>query len=134
VGDDAELQLFLVEHDLHGLSPAQLASAHLVLEEAVGRTAGRGGQIRYVQRILASGEPRCLCLFLAPGPGVVRRVNDIAQFPLARVVAVTNAVPHAQPQIAAPGKTIPMAKPDSPARPARPAHLLPGQQEGECPR
>jgi hypothetical protein len=102
VGDDAELQLFLVEHDLHGLSPAQLASAHLVLEEAVGRAAGRGSQIRYVQRILASGEPRCLCLFLAPGPDMVRRVNDIAQFPLARVVAVTNAVPHVPPQTAAP--------------------------------
>ena len=102
MGDDAELQLFLVEHDLHGLSPAQLASAHLVLEEAVGRAAARGSQIQYVQRILASGEPRCLCLFLAPGPDMVRRVNDIAQFPLARVVAVTNAVPHVPPQTAAP--------------------------------
>jgi len=102
VGDDADLQLFLVEHDLHGLSPAQLASAHLVLEEAVRRALLRGRRIRYVQRILASGEPRCLCLFLAPGPDTVRSVNDIAQFPLARVVAVTSSVPHAHPQMADP--------------------------------
>ena len=103
--DDADLQLFLVEHDLRGLSPAQLASAHLVLEEAVCRAAGRGSQIRYVQRILApgsSGGPRCLCLFLAPGPGTVRDVNDIAQFPLARVVAVTSSVPPARRQMADP--------------------------------
>jgi hypothetical protein len=73
-----------------------------VLEEAVCRAAGRGSQIRYVQRILVSDEPRCLCLFLAPGPDTVRHVNDIAQFPLARVVAVTSSVPHDHPQLADP--------------------------------
>ena len=101
-GDDADLQLFLVEHDLRGLSPAQLASAHQVLEEAVCRAAGRGSRIRYVQRILASQECRCLCLFQAPGPDTVRGVNDIAQFPLARVVAVTSSVPHDHPLLANP--------------------------------
>ena len=39
------------------------------------------------------GEHRCLCLFEAPGPDLVRRVNDIAQFPLARVVAVLSSAP-----------------------------------------
>lgn len=102
MGDDADLRLFLVEHDLHGLSPAQLASAHQTLEEAVSRAAGRGSQIRYVQRILAPGERRCLCLFQALGPDTVRHVNDIAQFPLARVVAVTSSVPHAHRQMAEP--------------------------------
>ena len=93
MGDDADLQLFLVEHDLRGLSPAQLASAHQVLEEAVCRAAGRGSAIRYVQRILASQGSRCLCLFQAPGPDTVRSVNDIAQFPLARVMAVLSSEP-----------------------------------------
>jgi hypothetical protein len=103
-GDDEDLQLFLVEHDLHDLSPAQLASAHQVLEEAVCRAAGRGSRIRYVQRILTSQERRCLCLFQAPGPDTVRTVNDIAQFPLARVIAVTSSVPHAHRQMADPGE------------------------------
>ena len=111
MGDDADLQLFLVEHDLHGLSPAQLASAHLVLEEAVCRAAGRGSQIRYAQRILAFDEPRCLCLFLAPGPEAVRHVNDIAQFPLARVVAVTSSVPQAHRGMADPGEDHPGSQP-----------------------
>ena len=100
MGADADLQLFLVEHDLHGLSPAQLASAHQVLEEAVCRAVSRGSRIRYVQRILASQERRCLCLFQAPGPDTVCTVNDIAQFPLARVVAVTSSVPHAHRRMA----------------------------------
>ncbi len=104
MGDDADLRLFLVEHDLHGLSPAQLASAHQVLEEAVCRERGRGSRIRYVQRIVAPHEGRCLCLFQAPAPDTVRRVNDIAQFPLARVVAVTSSVPHAHRGTAGPEK------------------------------
>ena len=101
-GDDADLQLFLVEHNLAGLSPAQMASAHQMLEEAVCRAAGRGSRIRYVQRILAWQERRCLCLFQAPGPDPVRSVNDVAQFPLARVVAVTSSVPPARRQMADP--------------------------------
>ena len=110
-GDDAGLQLFLVEHDLHGLSTAQLDSAHQVLEEAVHRAAGRGSRIRYVQRILASYERRCLCLFQAPGPDTVRNVNDIAQFPLARIVAVTSSVPLARRQMADPGEHHPDSQP-----------------------
>lgn len=104
MGADADLQLFLVEHDLHGLSPAQLASAHQVLEAAVSRELGRGSRIWYVQRILAPQEGRCLCLFQAPGPEAVRSVNDIAQFPLARIVAVTSAVPHRHRRVAGPGE------------------------------
>jgi Protein of unknown function (DUF4242) len=90
VGEDADQRLFLVEHDLHGLSPVQLASAHQMLEEAVSRERQRGSRIRYLQRIVALREGRCLCLFQASGPEAVRSVNDIAQFPLARVVAVTS--------------------------------------------
>jgi hypothetical protein len=111
VGPDADLQLFLVEHDLRGLSPAQLASAHQMLEEAVCRAAGRGSAIRYVQRILASHELKCLCLFQAPGPDPVRSVNDVAQFPLARVVAVTSSAPPAHRQMADPAQDHPDGQP-----------------------
>lgn len=91
--DEADLRLYLVEHDLRGLSSAQLGSVHRAVGEAVRREARRGRQIRYVQRIDVPEEYRCLCLFEATGPEVVRSVNDIAQFPLARVVAVLSSVP-----------------------------------------
>ena len=96
--DETHLGLYLVEHDLRDLSPAQLASVHRALGEAVRRETRRGGQIRYVQRIDAPDEHRCLCLFEAAGPEVVRRVNDVAQFPLARVVAVLSSAPTTTPQ------------------------------------
>jgi Nickel responsive protein SCO4226-like len=84
------LRLFMVEHNLQGLLPQQLASAHRALAEAARREALRGGQIRYVQRIVVPEDGRCLCLFLAPSIDMVRAVNDTAQFPLARVVTVTS--------------------------------------------
>jgi uncharacterized protein DUF4242 len=95
VADETDRRLYLVEHDLRGLSPAQLASVHRALGEAVRRESGRGSQIRYVQRIDVPDEHRCLCVFEAAGAEVVRAVNDIAQFPLARVVAVLSSVPAA---------------------------------------
>jgi Nickel responsive protein SCO4226-like len=92
VADETDRRLFLVEHDLRGLSPWQLASVHRALDEAVRRENRRGGYIRYVQRIYAPDEQRCLCLFEAAGADLVRSVNDIAQFPLARVMAVLSSV------------------------------------------
>ena len=85
--------LYLVEHDLRDLSPSQLAEVYRALGEAVRRAIRRGSRIRYVQRIYAPDEQRCLCLFEAAGPELVRSVNDIAQFPLARVMAVLSSVP-----------------------------------------
>ena len=90
---ETEHRLFLVEHDLRGLTSWQLASVHRALGEAVRRENRRGRRIRYVQRIYAPAEQRCLCLFEATGPDSVRSVNDIAQFPLARVLAVLSSVP-----------------------------------------
>ena len=93
MADETDRRLFLVEHDLRGLSPWQLATVHRALGEAVRRENQRGRQIRYVQRIYAPDEQRCLCLFEAAGPDLVRSVNDIAQFPLARVMQVLSSVP-----------------------------------------
>ena len=87
-----DLRLFMVEHDLRDLSSQQQSNAHRSLGDAVRRAARRGSRIRYVQRILVAEETRCLCLFEAAGPDLVRNVNDIAQFPLAQVVAVRSSV------------------------------------------
>jgi Protein of unknown function (DUF4242) len=100
VSGQPDRRLFMVEHDLRGLSPRQRASAHQSLGEAVRRAVQRGSRIRYVQRILVQEESRCLCLFEAAGSDLVRNVNNIAQFPLARVVAVTSSPPPGNGQMA----------------------------------
>ena len=63
------------------------------LGEAVRRDARRGCRLPYVQRIYVPEEQQCLCLFEAPGPDLVRNINDIAQYPLARVIAVVCTAP-----------------------------------------
>jgi hypothetical protein len=100
VADETDRQLYLVEHDLRGLSPSQLAGVYRALGEAVRRAARRGSRIRYVQRIYAPEEQRCLCLFEAAGPEVVRHINDIAQFPLARIIAVVSSAPDGSSPVA----------------------------------
>ena len=88
MADDADLRLFLVEHNLRGLPPAEQASAHPGTAEAV-RRASRGQRIA-TSAHLRAGRRRCLCLFAAENPGAVRAVNDIAQFPLIAIAAVTS--------------------------------------------
>jgi hypothetical protein len=90
---ETDHRLYLVEHDLRGMSSWQVASVQRALNEAVRRENRRGGRIRYVQCIYSPEEHRCLCLFEAADPDLVRNVNDTAQFPLARVAAVLNSVP-----------------------------------------
>ena len=96
MADETDRRLFLVEYDLRGLSQWQLAAVHQALGEAVRRQNRRGRRIRYVQRIYAPDEQRCLCLFEAADLDLVRSVTDIAQFPLARIVAVLSSVPDAR--------------------------------------
>ena len=89
---ETDHRLYLVEHDLRGMSSWQVASVQRALSEAVLRENRRGGRIRYVQCIYSPEEHRCLCLFEAADPDLVRRVNDTAQFPLAHVMAVVSSV------------------------------------------
>jgi hypothetical protein len=104
-----------------------------LLEEAVYREIGRGSRIRYVQESSPRQGRRYLCLFLAPAADTVRSVNDVAQFPLARIIAVTSSVRHGHHGRQPLRKDILMAKPDSPlARPGS-AHPLFRQQSGEGP-
>ena len=58
-------------------------------------------------RIDVPEEHRCLCLFEATGPDVVRNVNDIAQFPLARVISVVSSLPGERGQVAEPAEQRP---------------------------
>ena len=99
MADETGHRLYLVELDLDGLSSPQWATVDRALDEAVRREVQQGGQIRCVQRIYAPAEHRCLCLFEATGPDVVRHVNDTAQFPLARVISVVSSTPGERSQL-----------------------------------
>jgi Protein of unknown function (DUF4242) len=104
LADETGHQLYLVEHDLRGLSSPQRATVYRALDEAVRREIQQGRQIRYVQCIYAPAEHRCLCLFEATGPDVVRHVHDTAQFPLACVISVVSSTPGERGALAEPSE------------------------------
>lgn len=104
MADETGHRLYMVELDLHGLSSPQRDTVDRALDEAVRREIEQGRQIRCVQRIYAPAEHRCLCLFEATGPDLVRHVNDIAQFPLARVISVVSSTPGERGQLADPAE------------------------------
>ncbi len=80
--------LFLVERALSGLTLDQVRVAFRATADAVGREVARGASIRYLRSTFAPADGRCLCLFEAPDAELVRKVNDTAQFPFARIAAV----------------------------------------------
>ena len=93
MADETSHRLYLVEHDLHGLSSPQRATVHRALDEAVRREIQQSRQIRYVQRIYAPAEHRCLCLFEATGPELVKELNETAKIPFTRIVEALDLTP-----------------------------------------
>jgi hypothetical protein len=86
---------------MHELARLRDGSSHLnypIYHDRYQRTE-RVYEVRYhdtsplAARRRPAGGPVNLRLVEAAGPGVVRNVTDIAQFPLARVIAVVSSVP-----------------------------------------
>jgi hypothetical protein len=93
VADQTDRHLFLVEHDLRGLLPWQLATVHRALGEAVRRENGRDARSAMCSASthrMSNGA--CACS-RPQGRTWSAAVNDIAQFPLARVMTVLSSVP-----------------------------------------
>ncbi len=49
--------------------------------------------VRYIRSTYIPGESRCLCLFEAPNPELVKEVNDAANIPFTRIVEAADLTP-----------------------------------------
>ncbi len=76
---------FLVERTIAGLEREQVTAMQRAL-----LLAARGTGVRYARTTWLPGEGRCLCLFESADSDDVRRVNDVAQVPWARIVAAVD--------------------------------------------
>ena len=63
------------------------------LEDALARLPRSDGDVSYLGSFYVPADESCLCRFSAPDEESVRRVNELAGFPFARVVAVVELVP-----------------------------------------
>lgn len=77
-----------MERTLPGLTLQQLGVAQVALLEGSKRLRAGGEKVRYIRSTFIPGQSRCLCLFEAENGELVKRVNDVAQFPFARIEQV----------------------------------------------
>jgi hypothetical protein len=75
------MSTYLVERYLPGRDRAWL-------EEALARIPRHGVEVSYLGSLYVPSDESCFCRFSAPDAENVRRVNELAGVPFARVVAV----------------------------------------------
>jgi len=87
------MPVFMVERDLPGITAAQLGDAQRAAIEASRAFTARGQSVRYVRSTFVPGDSRCMCLFEAASPELVRDVNEAAGLPFSRVTEALDLTP-----------------------------------------
>lgn len=87
------MPVYMVERNLTGITSDQLAGAQAAAIATANRLTQPGADVRYVRSTFVPGEGRCMCLFEASGPELVRRVNDEAKLPFTRIVEALDLTP-----------------------------------------
>jgi Protein of unknown function (DUF4242) len=72
--------LYIVERNSPRLTVNGLIVAQLTLVQASRRLAAAGVEIRYLRSTFVPRTSQSFCVFEAPGPDLVRQVNDAAAF------------------------------------------------------
>ncbi len=79
------MSTYLVERYLPGRDRAWL-------EEALARIPRDDADVSYLGSLYLPSDESCLCRFHAPNQESVRRINELAGVPFARIVAVIELV------------------------------------------
>jgi Protein of unknown function (DUF4242) len=89
------MPVFMVERDLPGISMEQLADAQKKAIQAGKELTALGRQVRYIRSTFVPGESKCMCLFEAATPDLVREANERCQIPFTRIVPAEDLTPDA---------------------------------------
>lgn len=87
------MPVFMVERDLPGVTMDQLAAAQQAAIRTSEEFSADGKKVRYIRTTFVPGEARCMCLFEAATPDLVREVNETAQIPFSRVTEALDLTP-----------------------------------------
>jgi hypothetical protein len=87
------MPVYLVERDLPGVTPEGLRDAQQAAIETSQRFTEGGSPVRYIRSTFVPGESRCMCLFEAATPELVREVNEAARIPFVRVTEALDLAP-----------------------------------------
>ena len=87
------MPVYMVDRDLPGITPEQLAGAQQAAISTSQQFASEGKPVRYIRSTFVPQEARCMCLFEAPNAERVRDVNDAAKLPYTRIVEALDLSP-----------------------------------------
>lgn len=87
------MAVYMVERDLPGIQMDQLAAAQKAAIATSQQFTSQGKAVRYIRTTFVPGEARCMCLFEAASPELVKEVNDTAKIPYTRVVEALDLTP-----------------------------------------
>jgi hypothetical protein len=89
------MTVYMVERDLPGVTTEQLAAAQKAAIEKGQEFTANGKDVRYIRSIFVPGESKCMCLFEAANPEVVKEVNEAAQIPFTEIKEALDLTPAA---------------------------------------
>ena len=87
------MAVYMVERDLPGVTNDQLAAAQRAAIDTGRQFTAEGKNVRYIRTTFVPGEAKCMCLFEADNPDLVKEVNETAKIPFTRIVEAMDLTP-----------------------------------------
>ena len=87
------MAVYMVERELKGITMDQLAAAQRAAIDTGKQLTAAGKSVRYLRSTFVPGEARCMCLFEASNPGLVKELNETAKIPFTRIVEAMDLTP-----------------------------------------
>jgi hypothetical protein len=87
------MAVYMVDRDLPGVTMDQLAAAQKAAIEISRSFSAQGKKVRYLRSTFVPGDARCMCLFEAQNPELVKQVNEAAKIPFTRIVEAKDLTP-----------------------------------------
>ena len=87
------MPVYMVDRNLPGITKEQLAAAQKAAIATSQKFSQEGKKVRYIRSMFVPGESRCMCLFEAANPELVKEVNQAAQIPFTSVVPAEDLTP-----------------------------------------
>lgn len=87
------MAVYMVERELPGITPEQLAAAQRAAIATSQRFTDEGREVRYIRSTFVPEEAKCFCLFESLNRQLVREVNESARLPFTRIVEALDLTP-----------------------------------------
>ena len=87
------MTVYMVERDLPGVTTDQLAAAQKAAIEKGQEMTADGKEVRYIRSIFVPGDSKCMCMFEADNPEVVKELNEAAQIPFTEIKEALDLTP-----------------------------------------